>query len=104
MISIALDENTRSHNKRVELLMEAFLHDHSDLFPYCRDLITAARIHDIGKHYIPDEILTAPHKLTAEEREIIDWHAYYGYELAKEQGYSDTVCKMVLYHHGADGL
>lgn len=102
MNPIALDENTRLHNRRVELLMEAFLHTHSHLFPYGQELITAARIHDIGKIWIPEEILNAPRKLTVEERETIDWHAYYGYELAKVQGYSDMVCKMVLYHHGED--
>ena len=102
MISIALDENTRLHNKRVELMMKAFLHTYSQMYPYSHELITAACIHDIGKHFISEEILNAPRKLTEEERKTIDWHAYYGYELAKEQGYSDIVCKLVLYHHGED--
>lgn len=102
MKNIALDENTRLHNGRVEVLMVAFLEAHSHLYTFRQELITAARIHDIGKIWIPKEILNAPRKLTAEEREVIDWHAYYGYELAKAQGYSDTVCKLVLYHHGED--
>lgn len=100
--SIALDENTRLHNKRVEVLMATFLQAHSHLYSYGQELIIAARIHDIGKIWIPEEILNAPRKLTVEERKTIDWHAYYGYELAKAQGYSDTVCKLVLYHHGED--
>ena len=102
MGSITLDTNTKSHNCRVEVMMDAFLQDYSYMFPYSQELIIAAGIHDIGKHYIPMEILNAPRKLTDEERKTIDWHAYYGYELAKEQGYSDVICKMVLYHHGAD--
>ncbi len=102
MISIRLDRKTKCHNRRVKILMETFLHDHPYEFCYQQELITAACIHDIGKHYIPNEILNAPRRLTIEEREIIDWHAYYSYELAKEQGYSDRVCKMVLYHHGED--
>ena len=100
MKTIALDENTRLHNKRVEVFMTAFLQSHSQLYFYEKELITAAHIHDIGKTKIPVEILNAPRKLTAEERETIDWHAYYSYELAKAQGYSDTICKLVLYHHG----
>ena len=82
--------------------MAAFLQVHSHLYPYAQELITAARIHDIGKIWISEEILNAPRKLTTEERETIDWHAYYGYELAKTYGYSATVCKLVLYHHGED--
>ena len=100
MTSIVLDENTKLHNRRVEMLMKSFLNTYAHLFPYGQEMITAARIHDIGKHFISEEILNAPRKLTSEERKMIDWHAYYGYELAKEQGYSDIVCKMVLYHHG----
>ena len=56
--------------------METFLHDHPYEFCYQQELITAACIHDIGKHYIPNEILNAPRRLTIKEREIIDLHAY----------------------------
>ena len=61
MKTIALDENTRLHNRRVEVMMAAFLQANSHLYTYKKELITAARIHDIGKHYIPEEILTRFH-------------------------------------------
>jgi putative nucleotidyltransferase with HDIG domain len=59
----------------------------------------AARMHDIGKVSIPDEILLKPGKLTAEEFEIIKKHPIIGYEiLSKSKGLSETA-KVVLHHH-----
>lgn len=47
-------------------------------------IYTCGLLHDIGKLYIPSEILTAPRKLTSEEFEIIKKHPEYGVELLKE--------------------
>jgi putative nucleotidyltransferase with HDIG domain len=59
----------------------------------------AARLHDIGKVSISDEILLKPGKLTAEEFEIIKKHPIIGYEiLNKSKGLSETA-KVVLHHH-----
>lgn len=96
------ERDIETHNKRVGILMQAFVKDHPGMFRYEKELITAAYIHDIGKQYIPHEILDAPRKLLPEERAIIDWHAYFGYELAKEAGYSDITCIFVMLHHGKD--
>ena len=64
-------------------------------------MLAAAQIHDIGKYYIPDNILDAPRPLTRLEREVIDMHAYYGYEACKELNYgTEDVKELVLLHHG----
>lgn len=64
-------------------------------------LIGAAQYHDIGKYYIPDTILEAPRALTRVERNVIDMHAYYGYELCKELNWGGKdEQELILLHHG----
>lgn len=43
-------------------------------------LCIGALIHDIGKSFIPSEILQKPGKLTPEEFEVIKNHSLYGYK------------------------
>lgn len=50
----------------------------------------AARLHDIGKIAIPDEILLKPGPLTADEREIINTHTLQGAKML-EGGHSELV-------------
>lgn len=64
------------------------------------ELCNAALIHDIGKIYIPYDLLHKPGKLDSVERSIIDMHSYYGYLYLKDRGFSLQVCEYVLYHHG----
>src|SRR5690625_1217891 len=46
-------------------------------------LSTAALLHDIGKIYIPKEILNKPGKLTNKEFEMMKNHTVFGYEIIK---------------------
>jgi len=56
--------------------------------------------HDIGKSEIPEEILSKPGKLTAEEFEIIKSHPIKGVELVtRNQKFSETALKIVRHHH-----
>lgn len=43
-----------------------------------------AMIHDIGKIYVPAEILNRPGRLSAAEFEIIKSHAEVGYDIIKD--------------------
>lgn len=97
-----IDKDTDLHCERVEKLIKEFIKDHPGQFNLEESLIIAARIHDIGKNKIPDNILNAPRTLTIDERKIIDEHSYYSYLMAKEAGYPETVCQLVLLHHGLD--
>lgn len=63
-------------------------------------LLRAAEIHDIGKYYIPDEILNASRGLTSKEREIIDMHALYGFIKSVEYNEDPIVSQLILMHHG----
>lgn len=96
------DHDTLLHCRRVEALISGYVKDNPDVFSLGQELIIAARIHDIGKNMIPDSILNADRKLTPEERDIINAHSYYSYVMAKEEGYPEVVCQMILLHHGDD--
>jgi len=54
-----IDKDTDLHCKRVEALIAGFIKANPDVFTLKEELITAARIHDIGKNRIPDEILNS---------------------------------------------
>lgn len=60
----------------------------------------AGFLHDIGKIYIPDEILNKRGPLTCEEYEIIQLHPLYGYSLLDELSeFNLEVKRAVLFHH-----
>ena len=74
-------------------------------------LSQAALIHDIGKIYVSSKILDKPGRLSPLERQIIDMHAYYGYQILQEintehgkiksdEIISQDICNLVLFHHG----
>lgn len=96
------DAGTDLHCRRVEALILGYVESHPGEFSLSDEMVTAARIHDLGKNEIPDSIINSPHKLSEKEREIINNHAYYGYLAAKDAGYSENICQMVLLHHGDD--
>lgn len=69
-------------------------------------LCMGALIHDIGKSFIPREILQKPGQLTQEEFEIIKQHSKYGYEfLGRFSSISSHIKLIALEHHERfDGL
>jgi PAS domain S-box-containing protein len=58
-----------------------------------------ASIHDLGKVYIPAEILNRPGKLSIPEFEMIKSHPQIGYDIIKDIDYSWPIADMVLSHH-----
>lgn len=65
-------------------------------------LYVSALLHDIGKCYIPKEILNSKNRLSEEERVIIDLHSLYGYSVLKKYGLPKDLCDLVFLHHGID--
>ncbi|MCF7889525.1 MAG: PAS domain S-box protein [Victivallales bacterium] len=59
----------------------------------------AAKLHDIGKIYIPDEILNKPGKLSPDEYEIIKTHVDKGYYLLKTILLPNNVPEIIRQHH-----
>lgn len=59
----------------------------------------AALLHDIGKIFIPTEILNKKTNLSQQEREIIDLHDTLGVELLKNTQLSPKVLTLIKSHH-----
>lgn len=59
----------------------------------------AAILHDIGKIYVPSEILTKPARLTETEYSMIKNHPLAGYDILKTIDFELPVAKIVYQHH-----
>ena len=66
----------------------------------------AGLLHDVGKVFIPDEVLNKPGKLTEEEFNIVKMHPQKGWELLKNSSdVSDWVLDVCRHHHErVDGM
>jgi putative nucleotidyltransferase with HDIG domain len=65
-----------------------------------RRLVRAALLHDVGKAFVPVEILDKPRDLTVEEMEIVRQHPRRGYEaLSAQGGFPPEMLDVVLHHH-----
>ncbi|MEW6648003.1 MAG: PAS domain S-box protein [Pseudomonadota bacterium] len=56
-------------------------------------------IHDIGKIYIPAEILNRPGRLAPVEFDLIKTHPQVGYDIVKDIVFPWPVAEMILQHH-----
>lgn len=64
------------------------------------ELITkAGLLHDIGKIYLPNDILNKTGKLKKYEMNLIKKHSELGAKLLENLKYNDEIIKIVLYHH-----
>ncbi|MGD0355318.1 MAG: PAS domain S-box protein [Dehalococcoidia bacterium] len=59
----------------------------------------AAVIHDIGKLYVPSDILSKPGKLSDIEFNLIKAHPQHGYDIVKGMDFPCNIAKAVLQHH-----
>jgi len=65
-----------------------------------RILGAAGLLHDVGKAYIPLEVLNKPSSLSSTEGEIMRTHPRLGYDALLEAGYAvEPVLDAVLHHH-----
>ena len=96
-----LDVFTRKHCENVANLtcrLCEYLHCKKSFTAYCT---ICAYLHDIGKLYIPSEILQKPSKLTDEEYEIMKTHTTIGYKICMEDLQLRPYAAGPLYHHEA---
>lgn len=74
----ALDEYTFTHSTNVCILNLAQAMAMGIDGPFLQEIGVAGMLHDIGKLFVPEEILSKPGALSEEEREIIKHHPVQG--------------------------
>ncbi|MGC8745378.1 MAG: HD domain-containing phosphohydrolase [Candidatus Saccharicenans sp.] len=93
------DPYTAGHQRRVAKLAEAIARELQLSASQVEGIKFAAEIHDIGKIYVPAEILSKPTKLTDLEYTIIKTHPQAGYEILKNIEFPWPIAQIVLQHH-----
>lgn len=66
---------------------------------FCQEIERLAPFHDIGKVGVPDEILLAPRKLTAEEFEAIKTHTTIGNSILSGSPTLQMAAEIAMGHH-----
>ena len=67
---------------------------------FCHDIEIAGMLHDIGKLRASTYLYGGEEDtLNVEKMRYVRLHAGLGYEVVKEEGYSDRICEMILHHH-----
>ena len=62
-------------------------------------IISIAKIHDIGKIYVDDDILRSSDRLSEREYQEIKRHTEYGYQLLKDIDLINDELEIIRYHH-----
>lgn len=93
------DPYTAGHQRRVAILAVAL----GEALGFAERSVEAIRIgglvHDIGKIYVPAEILNRPGRLTDAEFALIRTQAQVGWEILKDVQFDGPVAEMILQHH-----
>lgn len=98
MIAEGYDEETGHHIYRVKILSR-FLGEKLQLDDErIEELGMFASLHDIGKIFIPHEILKKPSRLTPDEWEIMKQHTTLAKRILDVPGF-ETALNIALYHH-----
>lgn len=93
------DSYTAQHSFRVAKYSERIARE-LQLNPNdIENIITAARVHDLGKISISDSVLLKNNGLSQEERERMLCHSMEGYRIIKNLRFYKSGAKIVLHHH-----
>lgn len=93
------DPYTSGHHQRVCQLSLAIAEAMHLPDETLRALGLAAEIHDIGKLYVPAEILGKPRPLSESEFKIVRLHTSAGYDITKKIDFPQEVARAILQHH-----
>jgi len=93
------DPYTAGHQLQVARLAAAIAQEMGLQDAQVNIIRTAAAIHDIGKIYVPSDILAKPGKLGALEVSIIRTHAQGSYDILKNIDFGGPVAQIALQHH-----
>src|SRR5579859_8035828 len=93
------DPYTGGHSRRVTELCAGILREMEISSPDTAVILAAARVHDIGKIGIPDQVLHKTGPLTPEERAIMETHPERGADLLGRYPDFARGVVMVRHHH-----
>jgi putative nucleotidyltransferase with HDIG domain len=93
------DPYTAGHQRRVAHLATTIAEELKFGNIQMENLHIAAVIHDIGKMYVPSEILSKPGKLSDIEFGLIKTHAQAGYDIVKSMDFPCIIAQSILQHH-----
>lgn len=98
------DDYTFQHSLNVSIFAASLAAKLNKDKKFIENITLSALLHDVGKMFIPNEILNKPGKLTDEEFELMKKHVTYGYEYLLKVGMKESDIKICLEHHErADG-
>lgn len=95
----ARDPYTAGHQQRVSRLATAIAREMGLGNAQIAGVMRGGEIHDIGKIYIPAEILNRPGRLSAIEFALIKTHSQVGYDIVKDIDFPWPIAAMILQHH-----
>lgn len=95
----AKDPSTMGHSLRVAQYSKMLAEKMGFPSEECDRIYYIALMHDCGKIYIPDEILTKPGKLTEQEYEKMKKHTVYGSEILRDFTAIEGMGTGALSHH-----
>ncbi len=94
------DPYTAGHQQRVAQLACALAEEIGGTAEErLKGIWTGAILHDIGKLFVPAEILTRPGRLSGIEFELVKSHAEVGYDILKDIEFQWPVALIVRQHH-----
>ncbi len=93
------DPYTAGHQKRVSILAYEIAKEMNLSEDQCEGVRLAGAIHDIGKIYVPAEILSKPGRISENEFNIIKTHSQVGFDILKTIDFPWPIARIVLQHH-----
>src|SRR6185369_3382356 len=94
------DPYTAGHQQRVAQLACAIARELGGMaVERLKGIWTGAVLHDVGKMYVPAEILIRPGHLSEIEFGLIESHVEFGYEILKDIEFQWPVSLIVRQHH-----
>ena len=99
MMSELRDPYTSGHQRRVTQLALAIAAELGLPEDRMQPLRVAGLLHDVGKIYVPSEILSKPGRLTYLEMELARAHAAAGYDIIAAIKFPWPIADMVVQHH-----
>ena len=93
------DPYTAGHQRRVATLAKAIASEMGLTEHQIEGIFMAGVVHDLGKIYVPAEILSKPSRLNDIEFNLIRTHSQVGYDLLKTIDFPWPIAQIVHQHH-----